>query len=608
MFLKKNTVYVLLTALLLPNLVFGQTTAPTITGNSDIVKIRDEGMNRSQAMATMRYLSDVIGARLTNSPAQRRANRWTKEQLEKWGMKNAVVDPWGEFGRGWELKGFSASVSTPDEYMSFRAYPKAWSPSTNGAITGDVVYIDATDEAGLEKYKGKLKGAIVLTAPAREIKPGFEPTATRNTDENLAKLDAAKPQAAPNAPNAPNAQAIAAMQFNARKMRFYFEEGAAVLVDSGFGVDAGTIRVMGASLPPMPATANPNSFAGMRVYSKGAPANIPQLVAEVEQYNRLIRLLQQGVPLKMTVDLDARFYDDDLQGYNTIAEIPGTDLKDEVVMIGAHLDSWHAGTGATDNGAGVTVVMEAMRILQAAGLKPRRTIRVALWTGEEQGLLGSRGYVAKNLATLGDGSDAAAFSAMAGGRAQINKKPAYDKFAAYYNLDNGTGQIRGIYMQGNENLRPIFREWLAPFKDYNATTVTINSTGGTDHLAFDAVGLPGFQFVQDQIEYFTRTWHTTQDVSDRILEEDLKRSAVIMAAFAYNSAMTEEKLPRKNAAMKQAASLFRSIDLRADREEAAFRLSGLDHSICGHSIAGDEIPAGFPSFLSVNMNHFDFGE
>ncbi len=605
MFLKSGA-FILFAALLLPNFVFGQA-AVTTTENSAVAKIKDEGMNRSQAMRTIRYLSDVIGARLTNSPAQKRANAWTKEQFEKWGLKNAVVDPWGEFGRGWELKKFAALVSTPTEYMSFRAYPKAWSPSTGGAITGDVVYIDATTEEELAKYKGKLKGAIVLTAPAREIKPGFEPAATRNTDENLAKLNAAKPSAAQPQPS-PNAQPNAAQQFAARKQRFYFEENVAVLIDSGFGVDAGTIRVMGASLPPSPANGNANPFAGLRVYSKGAPATIPQLVAEVEQYNRLIRLLQQGVPVKMTVDLDARFHDDDLQGYNTIADIPGTDLKDEVVMIGAHLDSWHSGTGATDNGAGVTVVMEAMRILQASGLKPRRTIRVGLWTGEEQGLLGSRGYVAKNLATVGDGSDAAAFSQFSGGKAQINKKPAYDKFAAYYNLDNGTGQIRGIYMQGNENLRPIFRDWLAPFKDYNASTVTVNSTGGTDHLAFDAVGLPGFQFVQDQIEYFTRTWHTTQDVADRVLEEDLKRSSVIMAAFAYNSAMTNEKLPRKEAAMSATAALFKGFDFRAERDEAAFRLSGLDHSICGHAVAPNEIPAGFPSFLSVNTNRLALGE
>ena len=390
-----------------------------------------------------------------------------------------------------------------------------------------------------------------------------------------------------------------AQQFNARKIRFYAEEGVAVVIEPSMGTDSGTIRVMGANLIPQEQQGGGNPFGGLRVYSKNAPATLPQLVAETEQYNRLFRLVKQGVAAKMTVDLNVKFYDDDLQGYNTIAEIPGTDLKDEVVMIGAHLDSWHSGTGATDNGAGTTVVMEAMRILAASGLKPRRTIRVALWTGEEQGLLGSRGYVAKNLATLGDGSDNAAFRAMSGERPPLNKKPAYDKFAAYYNLDNGTGQIRGINMQGNEQLRPIFKEWLMPFKDMNASTVSINSVGGTDHLAFDAVGLPGFQFIQDPIEYFGRTWHTTQDVSDRTLEEDLKRSAVIMASFAYNSAMTDEKLPRKSQAT---ASLFTDFNLRAELDEIKFHNAGLNHSVCGHEIGHDEIPSMFPSFLTVGLN------
>lgn len=589
MFRRNYLAAILLVTLIVPTLAVGQTTSLS----EATAKIKDEGMNRSQVMTTIRYLSDVIGARLTNSPSQRRANRWTKEQLEKWGLKNAIVDPWGEFGRGWELKRFSASVSTPDEFVAFRSYPKAWSPSTPGPVTANVVFVDATDEAGLEKYKGKLKGAIVLIANEVNVAPGFRASAARQTDEGLANMENAKPQPpvqqGGNRPqqNQPNPQ-----QFNARKLRFYFEEGAAVLIDAGLGVDAGTIRVMGATAVPQATTGG--GPGGMTVFSKNAPPTIPQLVAEAEQYNRLMRLVKQGIPVKMTVDLEAKFYDDDLQGYNTIAEIPGTDLKDEVVMIGAHLDSWHAGTGATDNGAGVTVVMEAMRILVASGLKPRRTIRVALWTGEEQGLRGSRGYVSKNLASFGDGSPTTG-----GERPALIKKPAHDKFAAYYNLDNGTGQIRGIYMQGNEQLRPIFKEWLAPFKDYNATTVTVNSTGGTDHLAFDAVGLPGFQFIQDPIEYQTRTWHTTQDVSDRIIEEDLKRSSIIMATFAYNSAMTNEKLPRKNTSVASLLPMLRGFDWRTQKEEVEFNFSGLDHSICGHDIDASEVPHGFPSIFSV---------
>jgi carboxypeptidase Q len=601
MFGKKTVVFIICAALAAPTTALGQAAAPAADG---VAKIKDEGMNRSQAMATIRYLTDVIGPRLTNSPNQRRANRWTKEQLEKWGLVNAMVDPWGEFGRGWELKRFSATFWTNEQAMPFRAYPKAWSPSTNGPITGDVVFVDATDEAGLEKYKGKLKGAIVFTAGERGIQDIFKPTATRQSAEDLAKLEGSK--GAPPVPQAtPNPQQIAAQQFGLRKSRFYFEEGAAVLVDSGFGVDGGAIRVMGAGMPPPAAGAVP--VPGLRVASKNAPATIPQLVAEVEQYNRVLRLIKQGVPVKMTVDLDVKFYDDDLQGYNTIAEIPGTDLKDEVVMVGAHLDSWHGGTGATDNGAGSTVAMEAVRIIQASGLKPRRTIRIGLWTGEEQGLLGSRGYVAKNFATVGDGSDAQFFQLFgAGPKPAINRKPAHEKFAAYYNLDNGTGQIRGIYLQGNEQLRSTFKDWLAPFKDWNATTVTINDTGGTDHQSFDLVGLPGFQFIQDPVEYFTRSWHTTQDVADRVLEEDLKRSAVIMATFAYNSAMTDQKLARKSAAV--ASSILPGFDLRAELDEIAYRGSGLGFSICGHGIDSRELPIGFPSVLALDRNSHTHAE
>lgn len=597
MFRQKYGVLVVLSALLMPGLTIGQ--APASAPEDAIAKIKDEGMNRSQAMATIRYLTDVIGARLTNSPGQRRASRWTKEQLEKWGLKNAAVDPWGEFGRGWEIKRFSASYSTAEENGPFRAYPKAWSPSTAGAITGDVVFVDATDEAGLEKYKGKLKGAIVFTANPRPVSDMFKPAATRVTDEELAKLENSKP-AAPQPQGTPSPQALAAQQWNMRKSRFYFEEGAAVLVDSGFGVDGGTIRVMGASLPPNAPGAPPLTGVA-RIASKNAPTTIPQLVAEVEQYNRILRIVRKGVAVKMTVDLGVQFHEDDLQGYNTIAEIPGTDLKDEVVMVGAHLDSWHAGTGATDNGAGSTVAMEAMRIIAASGLKPRRTIRIGLWSGEEQGLLGARGYVSKYLGQVGDGSDAAVFGALGGRPTPITKKPAHDNFAAYYNLDNGTGQIRGIHMQGNEALRPIFKAWLAPFKEWGASTVTIDNTGGTDHLAFDAVGLPGFQFIQDPLEYFTRTWHTTQDVSDRILEEDLKRSAVIMAAFAYNSAMTDEKLPRRQSSAAALQAVIPQFNFLTELEEIRYRKMGFGFSVCGGEANGSDLAsAGFPAFLAVS--------
>ena len=599
----KMLVVMTLAALLLP--IVGVANKPVTTNSlsdTDVARIIDEGMNRSDAMNIIRHLTDVIGPRLTNSPAQRRANQWTKEQFEKWGLKNSQVDPWGEFGRGWEIKNFKASVRTNTEYMTLRAFPKAWSPSTNGAITGDVVHVAATNEEELQKYKGKLKGAMVLVSTERRVSPGFTPVASRFSDKELADMEAALAEQAaggnPMMQMTPEQRSafMAAQQFQMRKMRFYYEEGASVLIEPSQGVDSGTIRVTGAALPPgAGGPANP----ALRVYSKGAPTPLPQLVAEVEQYNRLYRLARQGVSMKATVDLEAQFYDDDLTGYNTIAEIPGTDLADVVVMIGAHLDSWHAGTGATDNGAGVTVVMEAMRILQAAGFKPRRTIRVALWTGEEQGLLGARYYVAKNFASNENGEPVGRTGPEGGQR--VVRKPAYDKFSAYYNLDNGTGQIRGVFMQGNEAARPIFKNWLRSFADWNATSTTIRSTGGTDHLAFDAVGLPGFQFIQDEVEYDGRTWHTTQDVVDRILEEDLKRSAVIMAVFALQSAMMNERVPRKNTPNGMAAAILGVFNPEILHDEVAFRNAGLGHMICGHVIESHEIPNEFPKILTVGQ-------
>jgi Zn-dependent M28 family amino/carboxypeptidase len=286
-------------------------------------------------------------------------------------------------------------------------------------------------------------------------------------------------------------------------------------------------------------------------------------VLAIEHYNRILRMLQAGEPVKMAVDLAVEFHDEDLMGYNTIAEIPGTDLKDEIVMLGGHMDSWHSGTGATDNAAGVAVAMEAVRIIQALGLKPRRTIRVALWSGEEQGLLGSRAYVAQHFGSMQNpatsaapatgGANTAGNGAGNGNAASTRngpmlvKKPDYDKLSAYFNLDNGTGKIRGVYLQGNEAVRPIFRQWLAPFREMGATTLTIANTGGTDHLPFDAIGLPGFQFIQDEIEYSSRTHHSNQDVFDRIQADDMKQASTIMAAFVYQTAMLDQKLPRKPA-------------------------------------------------------------
>lgn len=542
MFQQKTVVYLLL-VVLLSNSIFAQKTE-LVPNNEIVAKIKKEGMENSEVMPIVRHLTDVIGARLTNSPAQRRAGKWTKEKLEKWGLRNSVIEPWGEFGRGWEIKKFIAFAKTPDEFISIRSYPKAWSPSTKGEANGKLIFFEASNEAELEKYKGKLKGAIVLTMDVQKVNVGFEPTASRRTDQNLQAMEKAKvkPATFQTGPITLTPAQIAEKEFQERKAGFLYKEGVAVLLEPSIGVDSGAIRVLAASFIPQP-----NDPVPLHVYSKEAPPVIPQLVVEVEQYNRLVRLVKDGIDLKMTVDLEAKFYDDDLQGYNTIAEIPGTDLKDEVVIIGAHLDSYHAGTGATDNAVGVASVMEAVRIIKSLNIQPRRTIRIILWSGEEQGFLGSRGYVAKHYAVIGDGSPGSSTREMMNGgfELKITKKPDYEKLAAYYNLDGGTGKIRGIYMQGNEALRPLFREWIEPFREMNASTVSVNYTGGTDHLSFDAVGLPGFQFIQDNIEYAKKTWHSTQDIYDRVLEDDLKHNAIIMATFVYNTAMMDKKFPPK---------------------------------------------------------------
>ncbi len=540
---------------------------PALDPNDPIAKIRDEGLNRSQVMQTLAYLTDVIGPRLTASPNMKRANEWTRDTLGKWGLQNAHLESWGPFGRGWSLKRFSAQVTEP-QGIPLIAYPKAWSPGTNGPLAAEVVYFDAKDEADMARFKGQLRGKIVLTAPMREVKAVFAAPATRLDEKELLTLANAplpRPQDRARGGNNRNAAFVAQQQLTAKRLQFLNDEGAALLVDPGRG-DGGTIFVQSAQVPqpyqpPTFGAAQPNAPRRLNSYDKDAPKFAPQVVMAVEHYNRVARMVQAGEKVKMEVELAVEFQDKDLNGYNTIAEIPGSDptLKDEIVMLGGHMDSWHGGTGATDNGAGVAVGMEAVRIIQALGLKPRRTIRIALWSGEEQGLLGSRAYVAEHFgkmetppttaATNGNGAPSTngnGNGAPATPPAQVLvKMPEYDKLAGYFNLDNGTGKIRGIYLQGNESSAGLFRQWLAPFRDLGAETLSLSNTGGTDHLAFDGIGLPGFQFIQDEIEYDTRTHHSNMDVFDRIQADDMKQAATIMAAFVYQTAMRDEKLPRK---------------------------------------------------------------
>jgi hypothetical protein len=586
---RKFAAVFLLYVLLLPSSVFAQGGAATAQATDDVIaKIKDEGMNRSQVMQTLSYMTDVIGPRLTNSPNMKRANEWTRDQLTKWGLQNAHLEAWGPFGRGWTLKRFSAQVVEPQS-IPLIAYPKAWSPGIkvmpevatttdpkkskkkhadpppqpSSVVTAEVVYLDAKTDADLEKYRGQLKGKIVLIAPPAEVKANFTPMGTRRDEKNLLTLanapdPALAAQAArqgnrpqPGMPQERLQQFLQQAQFTAKRMNLLVDEGAAVLIDVSTRGTGGTLFVSSAAVAQeIPQSVN-DLFGGnsrrLSAYDPKAEAKmIPQITVAIEHYNRLIRMIQQGEKLKMTVDLQVEYQDQDNMGYNTVAEIPGTDLKDEIVMLGGHLDSWHSGTGATDNAAGCAVTMEAVRIIQALGLKPRRTIRIALWSGEEQGLLGSRAYVEQHFGKLEGGGGL--FGGGGGGNAtppKLTTLPDYEKFSGYFNLDNGTGKIRGVYLQGNNGVRDLFAQWLMPFRDMGASTITISNTGGTDHQAFDRIGLPGFQFIQDEIEYDTLTHHSNQDVYDRIQADDMKQSAIIIAAFVYNTAMMDQRLPRK---------------------------------------------------------------
>ena len=596
MLLRKISGVILLYAFLLPTFSFAQQGAANVkvggayTAPDDVIaKIREEGLTRSQVMQTLSYLSDVIGPRLTASPGMKRGNEWTRDKLTSFGMQNAHLEAWGPFGRGWTLKRFYAMVIGPTAFPMI-AYPKAWSPGTdtliappdaapvdpkvkkgktppppppppanqNTAYTGEVIHFNAAKEEDLEQYKGKLKGKIVLVGAIREIKAHFDAEGKRTTAQELVDLaDAPDPANIVRRPNAGQAGpggpgGNPAVQFNARRMRFLSEEGAAILIDGARG-DGGTIFVSQATaVQPPPAVAGTTANPPARIYDKGT--NIPiQVSAAAEHFNRVARMVDAGEKVTMTVDLAVEYQDQDLNAYNTVAEIPGSDLKDEIVMLGGHLDSWQSGTGATDNGAGCAVMMEAMRIINALGLKPRRTIRIALWTGEEQGLLGSSEYVKNHFGWMGATRPPVfrqgGFGA-GGGQNQppppLTKGAEYDKLSGYFNIDNGTGKIRGIYLQGNGAEAPIFRAWLAPFKDLGANTITLSNTGGTDHQSFDGIGLPGFQFIQDEIEYNARTHHSNMDVFDRIQADDMKQISTIVAAFVYQTAMMDDKLPRKS--------------------------------------------------------------
>lgn len=485
-------------------------------------KIREEGLQKSKVMEIAFNLTDKNGNRLTNSEGYARAANYAKETLTSWGVQNARVEPWGEFGKGWDLQKMYVAMTAP-YYKPLLAWPKTWTEGTKGLKKAGLIVVDVKDSATVMAYSGQLKGKLIIIDQTNAYKQSFKADAIRFTDEDLAKMAAATmPAGVRGGQTMDTAQQrrmreAMARSGNTRAMAILKtlakEEGAVGMFTSNVRNHDGTIFSQGGG-----------------AYKATDAANFLDMALGIEDYNTLLRLAKAGTEVSMEADVKTKFQEKDMQGYNVIAEIPGTDpiLKDEVVMIGAHLDSWQAGNGATDNAAGSSVMIEVMRIIKAIGVQPKRTIRIGLWSGEEQGLLGSRGYV-KN--TFMD----------------ANGKPneAHQKFAGYFNIDNGTGKVRGIYLQGNEACKPIFTKWLAPFNDLGATTVTISNTGGTDHQAFDAVGLPGFQFIQDPIEYDTRTHHSNMDVYEHLSEDDLKQIATVVAAFAYNTAQADAKLPRK---------------------------------------------------------------
>jgi carboxypeptidase Q len=571
-----------------------------LSTNDVVASIRQEGLHHSQVMETLTQITEVIGPRLTASPNLKRANEWARDQLIGWGLTNSHLEAW-PFGRGWSLKRYSAEVVAPQCILLVGA-PNAWSQGLEKPLEAEVVLFDAKSDENLEQYKGKLAGKIVLSGPQRELKPRYGPMGQRLTETNLLQLANAGPPMAPKRRATSDAGSAAQITEGRRRTRkqaastaqnpqsltnasgtkpapeaqrpgggrgrpqsrflsFIAQEKAALVVNCSSLGEGGTFVVAGASVALAEPAGRSSATNTIRAWSTNAPTTPPQITLVTEDYNRLVRMIREGQKPRMAVELQVEFHDEDLMAYNTLAEIPGTDLKDEIVMLGAHLDSWHAGTGATDNGAGVAATMEAVRILKALKLQPRRTIRIALWSGEEQGLLGSKAYVARHFGFYTNTSPLAAAvrspkdevqTPAATTSTKTNSEPTrklvrlrdYEKLSVYLNLDNGAGKIRGVYMEGNEAMRPLFRDWLEPFRDLGAETLSLSRTYGTDHQSFTAIGLPGFQFIQDPLDY-GRTHHSNADVLDRIEPDDLKQASVILATLALDAANLEARVPRK---------------------------------------------------------------
>ena len=503
-----------------------------------IAKIRDEGLNRSQVMDHISWLSDVYGPRLTGGPAILQASDWVLKKFNEWGLANAHRETW-PFGKGWSLVRFSAHMIEP-QVQPLIGFPGSWTPGTRGTITADVVRVQIDNDADFEKYRGKLAGKIVLTQPERPV-PMLEGLIVHRMGDKEFAEAATTPAArgrgrgsdtsADGNAAAGRGRGAAQAAFAAKTNQFLKAEGVVAVFNRGSDT---VMASVGSDLSTEQQHTDGGTIFPTGNGSRGADAGsgLPTVTLAVEHYNRMLRVLAKGVPVKVELNVETKFYDETTpNGFNTIAEIPGTDprLKDEVVMLGAHFDSVAAATGATDNAAGSAAMMEAMRILKAVGVKPRRTIRIALWGGEEEGLLGSRAYVREHF----------------GDPATMILKPEHATLAAYFNSDNGTGRVRGIWLQGNVAVRPIFEEWMKPLADLGVVAAGPRSVTSTDHVSFDAVGLPGFQFMVDRLEYNSRTHHSNMDFYDRVQGDDMIQQATVVAVFAYNAAVRDEKLPRK---------------------------------------------------------------
>jgi len=517
-----------LLALVICSMAILSTTAQQIQSPDTalVSKIKKEGLGRSQVMSILSQLTDLHGPRLTNSPKFFEAAEYVKQSLLSWGLDSVYFDQWDEnFGRGWRVKKFSMQLLSPT-YMPLIAYPKGWTPGIK-STRASVVYFDVKKEDDLAQYKGKLKGKIILFNPPAVLKMGFQADASRLTDSALLVLaNAAVSESSIRKP------ALEPQRLAYLKWEFCMKEGAIAVLEPSPRFKDNIVSIGPATIPYLPEVPY---HERKKPYDETAPKILPQFMIGGEQYNMLIRQVQHGIAPEIEIACDVEFTNVQ-PGLNVIGQIKGADKKDEVVMIGAHLDSWHVATGATDNAVGVAVMMEAIRILKSLGMQPRRTIRIGLWGGEEQGLLGSENYVKRKFGQRVDKTYP---------YDSIRYTPEGEKFCAYFNSDLGSGKFRGIYLQGNEEARPYFRSWFRPFEKSGTATITLKNISGTDHLSFDAIGLPGFQFIQDALEYGTTSYHSNLDVYEKASEADLKHNAVVVALVTWMAANADEKLPRK---------------------------------------------------------------